>query len=463
MVKLSRIGRGVLAFSAVSVVAVGVASADDEDLEVRIKELEERLDALLHETGSQADHLTPEETKHVRDVVRAVQASIGTNTMNPRDFGEIAPEVLLQQRPQGFMAGETEVIFGGYIKLDTTLTEFTGGDLPSGSLGRDFYIPAVIPVGGEAQDPVVDFNARETRFFFGFKNGQTGHDISGKIELDFMVTAGGDERVSNTYSSRIRSAFLTIDNWLFGQTWSTFQDVVALPDNLDFIGPTEGTTFQRHPQIRYSRGGFQIAIEQPETIVTTDTGNRLTPGDDALPDLALRYNATGDYGHLTLAGIVRQLKVNADVTGMNDETEIGWGISGSGKLNIGKSDDFRFMATYGDGVGRYVGVNIVNDVALNPDGSLETIPTLSGFASYRRVWNDKWRTNLTYGYFRADNPVQLTSGDVTDEVQSWHANLIYTVSSKVDVGIELSRADRELENGIDGAMNRLQFSARYGF
>ena len=30
-------------------------------------------------------------------------------------------------------------------------------------------------------------------------------------------------------------------------------------------------------------------------------------------------------------------------------------------------------------------------------------------------------------------------------------------------GVELMRAERELENGVDGAFNRLQISAKYSF
>ncbi|MEM9838335.1 MAG: DcaP family trimeric outer membrane transporter [Pseudomonadota bacterium] len=457
----TRVFKGFLALAASSV-ALGVAAAQDTtDLEERVDALESKLDQILDRLDNQDAMLTPSERQDVRDAVKLIRTS--TVTVQPKDFGETPPEQLLEDRPQGFMSGDTEVVLGGYIKLDASVTEFTGGELPTSSLGRDFYIPGLVPVGGEGSDPVIDFNPRESRFFFGFNTQNNGHKIGGKLEFDFQVTSDGNERVSNSFTPRMRQAFVTIDNWLLGQTWSTFQDVAALPDNLDFIGPTEGTVFDRQPMIRYTKGPIQIAIEQPETEITTATGGRMMPGDDLLPDLALRYNAKGDYGHVTVAGILRQLKAGSDVTGMDDEVAYGWGVSASGKLKMGSKDDFRFMATYGEGIGRYVGVNIVNDAALQADGSLETIPTTSGFISYRHFWNNQWRSNLTLGYFEADNPVQLTSGAVTDTVTSIHANLIYSLTSKIDVGVELIRADRELENGDDGAMNKIQFSAKYGF
>lgn len=439
------------------------ASAQDSDLEERVDRVEAKLDAILERLSDPDTELSVEEHQNLRSAAEVIEASLNSSA-GQKGFGETPPDELLEDRPQGFMSGDTEVFFGGYIKLDASITDFTDGELPTNSLGRDFYIPSLIPVGGEDSDPVFDFNPRETRYFFGFKTDNNGHEIGGKIELDFQVTNDGNERVSNSFAPRMRQAFITIDNWLFGQTWSTFQDVAALPDNLDFIGPTEGTVFIRQPMIRYTRGPFQIAVEQPETELTSSDGSRMLTGDDSMPDIALRYNATGDYGHLTVAALLRQLKVGPDMTPSDDdETEFGWGISGSGKLKLGKRDDFRFMATYGEGIGRYVGVNVVNDAALNPDGSLETIQTFSSFASLRHFWTDKWRSNLTYGYFKADNPVSLTSGTVTDNVSSVHANIIYSLTPKIEMGAEIIRADRELENGVDGAMNKLQFSVKYGF
>jgi len=97
------------------------------------------------------------------------------------------------------------------------------------------------------------------------------------------------------------------------------------------------------------------------------------------------------------------------------------------------------------------------------DGRLDTIQTVSGFASYRHFWTEKWRSNLTGGYFRADNPVRLVGDGVTDQVYSVHANLIYTPAPKLDIGLELIYANRRLENGLDGDMRRVQFSTKYSF
>lgn len=368
----------------------------------------------------------------------------------------------------GFISsGDTTVTFGGYVKLDAMVTDFEDGSLPTNSLGRDFYLPALVPVGGADESPVFDFNPRETRFLFGLDSERGGHKIGGKIEFDFQVTADGNERVSNSFTPRMRQAYITVNGWLLGQAWSTFQDVGALPDNLDFIGPAESTTFERQPMIRYTRGPFQIAIEQPETTVANlDAGGaRLTPGQDIAPDGVFRYNHKRDWGHLTAAAIVRALHIEEDFagTGSQTDTALGFGGAVSGKVKLGRGgDDIRFMGTLGEGIGRYIGLNLDNDAVLDAEGKLETIQTATGFVSLRHFWTPSLRSNATFGYFSADTPA-APAAPLTDEAMSVHANLITTPVEKFDVGVEYIFAMRSLDNGTDGSFHRVQFSVTYGF
>ena len=358
----------------------------------------------------------------------------------------------------------TRVTYGGYVKLDAVSQRTSGGQLPGNSILRDFLFPSAIPVGGAPSGFDTDFSARQTRFLFKTETDiGTEHKLSSLIELDFNVTEGGNERVTNSFSPRIRHALINYDNWTFGQGWSTFQNVGALPDSLDFIGVTPGTVFDRQPLIRYTRGGLQIAVEQPETVVTAQNGAMVTPGDDQIPDVIGRYNSSGEWGQFTAAAILRRLHVSTDDLMGVDDAAWGYGLSLSGKLKVGERDDFRFMATAGDGLGRYIGLNIVNDAAIKMDGKLDPIFTWSGFAAYRHVWGDKVRSNIAGSYFKADNPVRLTTNQVTDE--SWNAfvNLIWTPVGPLNVGLELMYATRTLEDGRSGNLQRVQFSTQYNF
>ncbi|KTF07689.1 porin [marine sediment metagenome] len=66
-----------------------------------------------------------------------------------------------------------------------------------------------------------------------------------------------------------------------GQTWTTFMDVGSLPESLDFIGTTDGITFARQVMVRYTNGGLQLALENPESTITPFGGGSRITSDDS--------------------------------------------------------------------------------------------------------------------------------------------------------------------------------------
>jgi len=437
------------------------ASTEDrlERLERLVEGLIQRLDTQQNANEQQAAAIKAEQQEMRQQAQAVLTATRALETQQKKLVAKAE-----EPEPDGFKVGKTRITYDGYVKLDAISQRTSGGQLANNSILRDFLIPVAIPVGGNASGFDTDFSARQTRFLFKTDTDVgTDHKLTGVIELDFNVTAGGNERISNSFIPRIRQATINYDNWTFGQTWSTFQNVAALPDSLDFIGTTPGTVFDRQPLIRYTNGGLQIAVEQPETVVTSQTGARVLAGDDQLPDIVGRYNWKGDWGHFTAAGIIRQLHVSTDDLMGVDDSAWAYGLSLSGKVNIGEKDDLRFMATAGDGLGRYIGLNIVNDAAIETDGTLDPIFTYSGFAAYRHQWSDTVRSSVAGAYFKADNPVRLTTNQVTDESWNVFANVIWNPVGPIDVGVELMYAERILEDGQSGNLQRLQFSTKYNF
>jgi hypothetical protein len=161
--------------------------------------------------------------------------------------------------------------FGGFVKTDVIYSDYSSGSY-SGP-GRDFYIPGTTPVGDGDGESYLDFHAKESRINFrSTHNLDNGAKIGTFLEMDFMLSGQGNERVSNSFAPRIRHAFVTYNKWLIGQTWMTFFNVGALPENLDFVGPAESTIFGRQPMIRYTSGNWQFAIENPESTITPYAG-----------------------------------------------------------------------------------------------------------------------------------------------------------------------------------------------
>jgi hypothetical protein len=351
--------------------------------------------------------------------------------------------------------------FGGYVKTDVIFSDYDGGSY-SGA-GRDFYIPGTIPVG-DGGESYLDLHAKESRINFRSTHLlDNGAKIGTFIEMDFLLGPGGNERVSNSFNPRLRHAFVTYNKWLVGQTWMTFFNVGALPENLDFVGPAESTIFGRQPMIRYTSGAWQVALENPETTITPyGGGGRIVSDDNKVPDAVLRYNLKGDWGTFTAAGMLRQLRYQDSASGIKD-TDQGWGISLSGKFVFGNKDDFRWMASTGSGMGRYMGLNTANGAVLDDDGNLHAIDSTGVFGSFRHLWSSKWRSNLTLGYLSVDNDTELTGTGVTKSAKSMHVNLIYSPQPKLDFGAEVMYAKRKVESGADGDLTRFQFSAKYAF
>ncbi|MGI9248484.1 MAG: DcaP family trimeric outer membrane transporter [Woeseiaceae bacterium] len=352
--------------------------------------------------------------------------------------------------------------FGGYVKFDAMFSDYGDGDLAPGSAGTQFYIPGTIPVGGTSSEgPDADFQARETRINFRSDHVLGNGDKLGTfVEMDFFLSPGGNERVSNSFNPRVRHAFFKYNNWLFGQTWSTFQDVGALAENLDFVGPAEGTTFIRQSMIRYTSGDWEFAVENPESTITPFGGGaRIVADDGALPDVVARYTAKLDNGYIKAAGMIRQLEY---VNGTIDDSETAYGLSLSGKHMFG-DDDLRWMATVGSGTGRYLGLNTSNGAVLDATGNLNAIDQWGGFISFRHFWDAQWRSNFTYSYLSNDNDTALTGTGVTKDVYSIHANLLYQPVEKMMIGGEIMFADRTLESDASGDMTRVLLSAKYAF
>ena len=356
---------------------------------------------------------------------------------------------------------DTRFSYGGFIKLDAMLTDTSDGEIADGSAARTLYVPGAIPVGGPDEGTDLDMHAQFSRFWFAADTElDSGDKLRGYLEFDLFGGALGSEAATNTYGVTILRAYASWNKWLVGQTWSNFQDVGALPDSVDFVGPTDGTTFSRQAQIRYTNGPWSFAFENPETLVGTP--GRVSSDDNTLPDLTLRYTGKYASGHFSVAGILRELSYENVATGVDDSI-FGYGVSLSGKHAFNADNDLRYMLTGGRGISRYIGLATANDAYLDDTGDLDDVGTLAGFVAWRHVISPQLRSNLYYAAAHYDNDTDFSGLGATKRVHSLSGNLIWTVLPKLDIGVELRLANRELESGANGDLRRLQLHAKYSF
>ncbi|OGN50754.1 MAG: porin [Caulobacterales bacterium RIFOXYB1_FULL_67_16] len=437
--------------AAALLLAPGLASAQDAQaaLEARIAQLEAELNALKSEVVAARTQQAAQQQDIIRLETRPAQPAPVQQAAAPAD---------------GFRIGDHTVKFGGFIKVDASASNYSGGDPINGDALREFHIPGSIPIGGANEDTATDFNARQTRFWLTTDGLVGGHKVGTRLEMDFQTLPGtADQRTTSPANPALRRAFVTIDNWLIGQEWTNFQNTAVLPESADFIGAAEGTVFARQVQVRYTRGPLSISVENPETTVTPfGGGTRIIADDNSLPDFTARYALARPWGDLQFAGLLRQLKYQNPSTSI-DSTATGWGLSASTKIKVGSKDDVRLMVTGGEGIGRYVGLNFSNDAVLDASGELDAIGVVAGFAAYRHVWAPGWRSSLIWSAQKVDNDTTVTGLAVNRSAQSVHANLIWSPVTAFDVGAELMFADREIESGASGDMTRLILFAKYGF
>ena len=366
------------------------------------------------------------------------------------------------------LAAQTRFSFGGYVKLDVLNTKYYDGNVGRNSPLRDIHFPADIPIGRENAVPFLnlDYHAKESRFSLEtrtrFANDQV---LRAFVEVDFLLSAQGDERVSNSFSPRLRQFFFTYDKFLFGQTWTTFQILEPIVEDLDFGGTADGFIFNRQPQIRLTTGNWQFALENPEvTLEPFGGGRRIITESAAFPDFVARRNFAGKWGTFAVAGMLRQLKHDFQVADtVKANSTLGYALTLGGRVKVGRRDDFRFEASGGAGLGRYAAFNLSNAAVVDSEEEVDAISSVLGFVGYRHFWTERLRTNLNVSGILVDNDPALTGDSVNKHAYSISANLIYSPLPVLDFGVELMRGVREIEDGTSGTFDRLQFSGKYIF
>jgi hypothetical protein len=375
--------------------------------------------------------------------------------------------------------GNTTVNLGGFVQLDTIYSRFSDGPVLQ-SVARDFYLPGATPIfpAGADAHTYLDFSAKQTRLWFGTNTDFGEHKIGSWVEIDFIsgqipqtvltsptTTATTGNKVNvNAYNPALRRAYLTIDNQLlFGQDWSTFVNTDALPDGLDLYDPGDGAVWVLQPQIRFTYGPLQLALETPETTVYPNRDIAATPtNDNYVPDGVVRYNLDLGFASFAIAGLIRELRDHNTVANVNDTT-YGYGGSVSGKITLPWKDDFRFMATGGRGIGRYVALSTLGDAVVNSTNQLNSIWLLSAFVAYRHFWTDKWRSSLIGSGITGFDIANFLGPTATRRVGSGAFNLLYSPVPQLILGAEVRVAGREDLAASSGSLIRMQASARYTF
>jgi hypothetical protein len=357
----------------------------------------------------------------------------------------------------------TSVSVGGYVKLDAIHSDRSAG---VNSTADQEYEAGAVPVGpnaGANERNQVKLHARQSRLFVKTATPSAYGDLGTYLEFD-LFGASGNESVSNSNNLRLRHAYGTLGPVLAGQTWTTLSDPAAYPETLDFGGPA-GQIFARQAQIRWTQafkgGQWSVALENPETVAALPDGTAFRADDDRVPDIAANVHFDSARGKYSIAGMLRQLRVDSGADPASRDGKWGGVIGVNGVVPFADKDDLRFSAYFGNAIGRY-SVGFFSDAVLDSNARLALPDQWLAFAAYRHFWRDNLRSSLVLSGLRSNNPEGTAEG-VNRSAESLHANLIWSPIAQTNFGIEVLAARREVQSGQSGRLNRVQASAQYTF
>lgn len=343
---------------------------------------------------------------------------------------------------------------------DINLYGFVRGDANYIIEGADDDFNKVASSDGQTKDKL-RATAKTTRLGLDFNTNVGGDNkLGGKVEVDF---AGTNEAL------RIRHAYLTYNNWLFGQTTSNFLSNHA-PEMIDF-GTNVGGGTTRIPQVRY---GFNLApatklflaAEEGNSSATqwnaTDSKNVASDVKYSLPVLTakLTQGFADGKANASVRGLVEQYKSEA---AGDDKT--GWGIAAG--VNYQVIDPLKLSAdvSYVQGNSNYLYGSNTAFYVDNANGKIEQNEAFGVQVGGTYKFNEKLRSTLAYGALFADDGTdyaRLNTAANEEVYQAW-INFIYSPVKPLDLGVEYINGKRDTFDGDSYKDNRVGLMAKYSF
>ncbi|MGO8917001.1 MAG: hypothetical protein ACLQJR_13945 [Stellaceae bacterium] len=338
----------------------------------------------------------------------------------------LAPTAAASLSPGAFQLGGVRMQFGGFIEAATIFRSRN----EVADVGSDYNTG--IPFNNSALAHETEFreSARQSRIS-GLVSGDVNDDthLAAYVETDFLSAAAtSNSRESNSYSLRLRHAYMTLDqdDWGFhflgGQEWSLLttntngiiprQEQIPLTIDAQYV---EGFNWTRNPQIRVVKNWGHLwaglSLESPQGVLPPSPGavptgvnannagdsggllnNTTTYTNDIIPDIIAKVAVDPGFGHYELKSIARVF--TDDVAGSTNKVW-GYGVGGAASMPIVPHFvDLQISGLAGYGIGRY-GSGQLPDVAFTRTNSLIAIPEVQGLVG---IITHPWAGNDLYLY-----------------------------------------------------------------
>jgi hypothetical protein len=367
--------------------------------------------------------------------------------------------------------GGTRVDFSGFAMLDMGYQ--ANQNHPD---WFDVVRPTKLPSFEDEFAPDGNFYAGVRQSRFGVRSFTPTDAGELRTIFEFELFGTGVDAGQTTF--RLRHAWGELGKLGAGQTWSPFMDIDVFPNSIEYWGPN-GMVFFRNVQLRYTPwqaddgSRFVVALERPGASADQgDYAERIelqnVEANFPMPDISAHYRRVQDWGHIQIAGILRQMEwedLGTDPVDLSGD-DLGWGVNVSSNVKLG-NNVLRLQVVYGEGIQNYM-----NDapadvgVRLNPGNPLQPIVgealPMTGVVAFIDVnWSTKWTSTFGFSYLDIDNS-DGQSANAFKKGQYALANLLYHPTAKLFYGPELQYGKREnFRDGFESDDVRVQFSVRY--
>ncbi|EKU51430.1 hypothetical protein ACINWC323_1955 [Acinetobacter sp. WC-323] len=330
----------------------------------------------------------------------------------------------------------------GFIRGDSSY-QFKGGN---GIFNR---IHKVDLQGHETNTDRFYNTVTTTRFGLDFKTPIEGQQIGGKLEVDFRGGVNND-------TLRLRHVYLTYNNWLFGQTTSSFLATDLQPDMLDFGSPLGIGTF-RTPLVRYNNK----LSAGPEYFISLEKGR----DENRLPTLSGKLKYDFEDGSISTRAMIQELRA----PDANNEKELSWGAAIGASYQL--SPKLKLMGDYSHVKGDDRFLLYTNNAYLMNDNKtqiyLNEFDSFTTGVSYQ--FTPKIKGTLGYGaMFAKDNNAFAQQDILLDQNQNKRLQqgwlyMMYSPITPITIGLEYIYGERKTFKDQKGIDNRLEAMVRYNF
>ena len=300
----------------------------------------------------------------------------------------------------------TKFTFGGYIKAEGIVNKPDAG-------ARTF-----------------ESSLRQSRLNVAADSLVQEHKVKAFVEIDFWDDL--DKGADASYAPRLRHAYIGIDNFTIGQTWSG-QFFAAAPIDVEMLnmfglgtGTLAGTGATVRPDllVHYHRNGLRLTLQDPAW------------NQASYPDMvaAYTYRFSGQAVNLAVTG--REVKTSNE--NEDDDSKFGAAVSLGSKFQLAGTT-LSLSGFTGQGAGVYAGWGYLGAAGANQatdvNAATNKLITTTGFsAGITQKFMPTLRGTVRYGQVKSNhvNPVRAPD----DTFKMVNVNLIYTYLPNLDFGIE---------------------------